>query len=116
MVKLGAAIGVLVLAGCQRPDPPPLPAPAKPAPAVAPAPDLTPIIGKAGPLELLPDDGIDEAAMSIAAYQRAYGNNAHPHSDRVVVAEHFPAGLSKTAAAGIELLAHDKNVSWVIDG
>jgi thiol-disulfide isomerase/thioredoxin len=116
----GARVGwsaiLMLVVGCRQADapPPPKPAPAKAAKA---ATDLTPIVGKAGPLELVPDDGGEGEALSIADYKHVYqGFNAkHPRAN-VVCIDHFPTGLSKSALAGINLNARDHIVSWVVDG
>ena len=110
VTRVGLAIA-MILVGCHRdePAPPPAPAPAKP--------DLTPIVAKAGPVELVPDDGSDHEAISVARYNHVYhGFNAKHPGSKLVTVDHFPTGLSKSAWAGINLIVTSRNASWVVDG
>lgn len=99
-----AVLAVLVVAACsedKRKPPPPKPAP----------PPVTSIVGKTGPIEMLPSDGAPMNPFTIPEYAKEFAS-----STAVVVAKKFPAGLSKLAGAGVNLFAQAKNVSWVIDG
>ncbi len=97
---------VLIAVGCsENKRKPPKPA-SRPA-----APAVKSIVGATGPAELLPSDGAPMSPFTIAEYQKEFAG-----STAVVVATKFPPGLSKLAGAGVNLSAHGKNVSWVIDG
>lgn len=94
---------VLLVVACESDKKKP-PAPAK-------ATKHAPVVGRTGATELLPADGAPMLPMPIADYQREMAGKTS-----VVVATKFPENLSKTAGAGVNLRAVDKNVSWVIDG
>ncbi|HET9622824.1 MAG TPA: TlpA disulfide reductase family protein [Kofleriaceae bacterium] len=107
-----AVLALVLGAACRKAEPPP--------PPVAPpaTPDLTPITAPSGPLELAAGDGTDHDVRSVAAYKQTYGAafRARHAGDGLVTIEHFPPGLSAGAWAGINLVARDRNVSWVVDG
>lgn len=105
VTRAGYSLAILLGIGCHRDAPAP------------PPPPLTPIVAKAGPLELVPDDGSDHEATSIATYQHLYQDfHAKNPKSRIDTVDHFPPGLSKSAWAGINLIVHDRNLSWVVDG